>query len=90
MKLDLSKAYDHVDWSFLLRVLVAFGFSSKVLNIVLQLISLMTFYVLINGFPSTFFKASRGLRQGDPLSPIIFVIMADSLSRYLNSLIERG
>jgi hypothetical protein len=90
LKLDLSKAYDRVDWDFLLCVLEAYSFNKIFLDLVHMLVSSATFLVLINGSPSPFFHASRGLRQGDPLSPILFVIMAECLGRFIHNLVLKG
>lgn len=90
LKLDLSKAYDWVDWSFLMKVLLAFGFSNKCVDLFKQLISFASFVVLVNGSPSPFFKVSEGLRQGDPISPILFIIMVECFGRYMESMVTRG
>ena len=83
LKLDMSKAYDRVDWNFLLAVLWAFGFDAQVCKVILQLVSSPSLFVLVNGLPSPFFSPSRGLRQGDPISPILFVILAECLGRLI-------
>ena len=61
LMLDLSKAYDKVDWGFLDRILEAFGFNAKVRKLFSQLVFTPTFAVLVNGNPTKFFKPSRGL-----------------------------
>ena len=90
MKVDIAKAYDRVDWSFLCNIVLAFGFDHKVVGLIHQLISTSSITVLVNGSSSHFFFPSRGLRQGDPLSPIFFVIMANCLGRYIGDLVQRG
>ena len=90
MKVEIAKAYDKVDWTFLLKTLAAFGFDHKVVGLINQLISTSSIAVLVNGSSSPFFYPSRGLRQGDPLSPILFVIMADCLGRHIGDLVNRG
>ena len=62
LKLDLSKSYDWVDWTFLGSVLQAFGFDKKVCKLISQLISTSSLTILVNGAPSDFFKPTRGLR----------------------------
>jgi hypothetical protein len=68
-KLDMEKAYDHVDWNFLLYLLRRCGFREKWCSWIKHCISSAFFLVLINGVPSGFFGSSHGVRQGDPLSP---------------------
>uniref|UniRef100_A0A2N9II99 Uncharacterized protein n=1 Tax=Fagus sylvatica TaxID=28930 RepID=A0A2N9II99_FAGSY len=74
-KLDVEKAYDHVNWGFLIYLLQRCGFSVRWRNWIHFCISTARFSILINGCPSGFFPSSRGLRQGDPLSPLLFVIV---------------
>ncbi|KAL0347699.1 UNVERIFIED_CONTAM: hypothetical protein Scaly_1785900 [Sesamum calycinum] len=82
IKIDLSKAYDRVEWSFLLRLLEAVGFNETFVNWISQCVSSISFSLLINGAAFDFFKSSRGIRQGDPLSPF-FIIYAEFLSRII-------
>ncbi|WMV25589.1 hypothetical protein MTR67_018974 [Solanum verrucosum] len=79
-KLDIEKAYDHVNWRFLLDILKRMGFGVKWINWIRHCISTVSFSVLINGSPVGFFKAERGLRQGDPLSPFLFILAMEGLN----------
>ena len=73
-KLDLEKAYDHVDWNFLLYLLRRCEFGDRWCSWIMHCISFARFSVLINGVPSGFFGSSRGVRQGDSLSSFLFCI----------------
>uniref|UniRef100_A0A2N9HBE7 Reverse transcriptase domain-containing protein n=1 Tax=Fagus sylvatica TaxID=28930 RepID=A0A2N9HBE7_FAGSY len=82
-KVDIEKAYDHVYWGFLIYLLHQSGFLMKWCNWIWFCISTIRFSVIINGYPQGFFASSRGLRQGDPLSPLLFDVLMESLSRLM-------
>ncbi|XP_019242028.1 PREDICTED: uncharacterized protein LOC109222078, partial [Nicotiana attenuata] len=88
IKLDMAKAYDKVSWKYLLHVLRKMGSSEHFINMVWNLMSNNWYSVLVNGQSSGFFKCTRGVKQGDPLSPASFIPSAAVLSRSLNKLFE--
>ena len=89
-KLDIEKAYDHVDWSFLLAMLKKMGFRERWCRWIKWCLSTVRFSVLVNGSSTGFFQSSRGLRQGDPLSPYLFVVVMEAFSCMLKREVFRG
>ncbi|RVW27875.1 K(+) efflux antiporter 2, chloroplastic [Vitis vinifera] len=89
-KLDIEKAYDHVCWKFLLAMLKKMGFGERWIKWIEWCISTVRYSVLINGSSSRFFQSSRGLRQGDPLSPYLFVIVMEVFSCLMRRAISGG
>ncbi|KAL5555798.1 hypothetical protein UlMin_038034 [Ulmus minor] len=90
LKVDIEKAYDKLNWSFIHSILTAFGFHQRLINWVTTCCSTMSMNVMLNG---TFFQKnwlSRGLRQGDPLSPYLFIICMEVLFRLINQKVEEG
>ena len=89
-KLDIEKSYDHVEWHFLFSVLEKMGFGRKWIDGMKWCISTTSFSMLINGIPTGFFKSSRGLCQGDLLSPFLFVIVMEALNRLIERTVGGG
>ena len=77
--LDQEKAYDRVDWSYLKRCLHRFGFGPKWLQAISTIYSNLSGSVLVNHFLSCPFQISQGLRQGDPLSPLLYNLVLEPL-----------
>jgi hypothetical protein len=86
LKLDFEKAYDKVNWEFLLQVLRMRGFPTVWCQWMEKVVSKGSVCVQVNGEQGGFFQTRKGLRQGDPLSPVLFNIVADMLA----VLIERS
>ncbi|WVZ83247.1 hypothetical protein U9M48_030415 [Paspalum notatum var. saurae] len=80
LKIDLARAFDSVVWSFLLELLEFFGFSSRWRDWVAALLTSSSTKLLINGRAGRRICHARGLRQGDPLSPMLFVIVMEALN----------
>jgi hypothetical protein len=76
LKINLSKAYDRVNYSFIRLMLTHLGIEVPFIKWVMDCISSVSFSVLINGASSSFFSSERGFRQGCPLSPLIFLLVA--------------
>lgn len=90
VKIDLAKAYDSLEWSFIKDCLDHFQFPKYVSNIILSCITTSSFVVSINGCKSNSFPASRGIRQGGPLSPFIFILCLEYLSFLITHQVELG
>ncbi|KAF5458308.1 hypothetical protein F2P56_022343 [Juglans regia] len=83
LKLDMSKTYDCVEWCFLETIMVVLGFEKKFVDMVMKCVTTVSFFVLINGKPKGPIVPSRGLRQGDPISPYLFLLCTEGLTTLL-------
>lgn len=86
----MNKAYDRIEWDFLRAVLLKMGFAEIWVEKVMNCVSSVEFCVIINGKAGGGFKPSRGIRQGDPISPYLFIIVSDVLFSMLNHAAARG
>lgn len=80
LKLDLAKAFDRIEWNFIVKAMKRQGFRDHFINLVYNCISTTSLAVVINGEPSATFYPQRGVRQGCPLSPYLFVLAVNELS----------
>ncbi|XP_019432196.1 PREDICTED: uncharacterized protein LOC109339236 [Lupinus angustifolius] len=88
IKLDIKKAFDTIDWDFITSTLTAFGFSMHFTNLIKVILSSSRLSFCVNGHMVGFTNCSRGVRQGDPLSPPLFCIVEDVFSRGIMKLVN--
>ncbi|KAI3824227.1 hypothetical protein L1987_05677 [Smallanthus sonchifolius] len=90
LKIDFEKAYDNINWKFVVDILDQMGFRPRWCNWITGILSSARASVLVNGSPTFEFKCGKGMRQGDPLSPFLFVIVMEALSRMFDKACEIG
>ena len=83
LKLDTSKAYDRVEWIFLEKIILKLGFQNSCVSLIMECITTVTYSIMVNGEPQGMITPTRGIRQGDPLSPHLFLFCAKGLDAIL-------
>ncbi|CAA7029125.1 unnamed protein product [Microthlaspi erraticum] len=83
VKTDISKSFDRVEWTFLEKAMQTLGFSARWIRLIMSCVTTVNYQVLINGIPHGSINPTRGIRQGDPLSPYLFIICTEMLARML-------
>ena len=90
IKLDISKAYDRVEWPFLECVMKILGFNERWITLMMLCVSTVSYSILINGGPHGYIRPTTGIRQGDPLSPFLFLLCTEGLHGLLTKSAARG
>ena len=84
-KLDMSKAYNRVEWVFLEKIMQKMGFADKWRALIMKCVTTVSYSIKINGKPRGCIVPSRGIRQGDPLSPYLFLLCVEDLSALIKN-----
>ena len=90
LKIDISKAYDRLEWGFIRNMMMRFGFHEVWIDRIMTFISTVSYGFLYNGMEMGRVIPTRGVRQGDPISPYIYIMCAEGLSAMLRSNVEAG
>ena len=80
ISLDQTKAYDRVEWNFLFKVLEEFNFGPNFIHMIKTCYTTIESFIKVNGYTSIYFNLSRGIRQGCPISTLLYVLVAETLA----------
>ncbi|KAF3664257.1 hypothetical protein FXO37_11590 [Capsicum annuum] len=89
LKIHLEKAFNRIKWAFIHDTLLQFNFPQDIIDLIMSCVSSSSISILINGNPIPFFELSRGIKQGDPLSPYLFILCTERLSKNINLAVKQ-
>ena len=87
IKLDISKAYDQVEWEFLRHIMLILAIGAQWVQLAMETVTTTSYFVIVNGEPKGFVTPSRVIRQGNPLSPYLFLLCAEGLSSLIRKVV---
>ena len=90
LKLDVSNAYDRLELGFLKKIMENMGFHPTWIGWIMECIQLVTYSILVNGEPEGHIIPSRGIRQGDPLFPYLFLLCLEGLNELIQHSVDGG
>ena len=90
LKLDMSKVYDRLEWGFLKKIMEKMGFHPTWIGWIMEYIQSVSYSILVNGEPKGHIIPSRGIRQGDPLSPYLFLLCSEGLNGLIQHAVDGG
>jgi hypothetical protein len=90
IKVDLSKAYDKLNWDFIWQILKEIQLPDSLINVIMHSVTSVETNVKWNGARGSYFRPQRGIRQGDPISPYLFVMCIDKLSHLISQAVKEG
>ena len=90
IKLDMSKAYDRVEWTFLESTMRKLGFNERWMTLIMICVKTVSYSVLVNGEPKEVFRSTRGIHQGDLFSPFLFLLCMEGLHNLISKAESEG
>jgi hypothetical protein len=86
IKVDMAKAYDRVEWKYLQGIMLKLGFHEAFVSLIMRCVTTVSFSVKVSGVPTQVFRPTCGIKQGDPISPYLFLLCSEGLSCLLKSI----